>query len=81
MINDESPRRGASEGNNALGAVTSCTGAEAWRLPSPAARAAVVVEMEYGTCAVEEESAAPPCEEAVPGKEFTGGGDLDVGME
>lgn len=60
--------------------MTSRTGAEAARLPPPAARATGVVEMEYGICTVEEEGAAPPWEEAVPGEEFPGGGDLDVGM-
>jgi len=80
VVNDESPRGGASKGSRAAGAEISCTGVEAWRLSSPPARAADVIEEGSETCTEEEGGAAPPWEEAIPGEQFPGGVGLGAGM-
>ena len=67
VTDDESLGVGASEGSEAGGAVISRTGVEAWRLSPPTARATGVIKIGSGACTEEEEGAAPPWAEAVPG--------------
>lgn len=74
------PRGGGIPGGKAVGVEQSRTGVEAWRLSPPAARATGVIEEGSGTCTEEEEGAAPPWEETIPGGWIPGGVGLGAGM-